>query len=70
MEFDYGDYLIDCTPLAEGGRYYARAKICASGTRSEIKWSGDLGQFPSEREAAERGRAWAIEWCEQQRTQR
>lgn len=70
MEFEHAGYLIDPTPLAEGGRYYARAKIRSSDGSSELKWSGDLGQFPSEAEAAERGRAWAIEWCGQHPAQR
>jgi hypothetical protein len=71
MEFDYNDYHIDASPLAEGGRYFARARISAltdvGATRNEVKWSGDLGQFGSEAEAAECGRKWAIEWCDSQR---
>jgi hypothetical protein len=70
MEFDYKDYRIDASPLAEGGRYFARARICtaaaAGARRNEVKWSGDLGHFGSEAEAAECGRKWAIEWCDDQ----
>jgi hypothetical protein len=71
MEFEYGDYHVDATPLAEGGRYYARARIYTKGAagqpRSEKKWSGDLGQCGSQQQAAERGRDWAIQWCDAQR---
>ena len=27
MQFDYKEFLIDASPLDEGGRYYGRAKI-------------------------------------------
>jgi hypothetical protein len=71
MEFDYENYHIDASPLSEGGRYFARARICMvtapGANRNEVKWSGDLGQFASEAEAAECGRKWAIDWCDSQR---
>jgi hypothetical protein len=38
--------------------------VDASATKAEVKWSGDLGQFGSQAEAAECGRSWAIEWCD------
>ncbi|WP_459706657.1 hypothetical protein [Paraburkholderia sp. 2C] len=68
MEFDYNGYHVDASPLAEGGRYFARARISTvtGATRSEVKWSGDLGQFGSQAEAAERGKRWTIEWCDSQ----
>ncbi|MDR6407241.1 HlyU family transcriptional regulator [Paraburkholderia sp. 22099] len=69
MEFDYKDFHIDATPLSEGGHYFARAKLLrrsADGTQLvEQKWSGDLGQFPSERDAMEYARRWAIEWVDE-----
>lgn len=65
MEFEYGGYRIDATPLAEGGRYYARAKISTRDGSGEVKWSGDLGAFASDAQAAERARAWAIAWCDE-----
>jgi hypothetical protein len=67
MEFEHGAYCIDPTPPAEGGRYYARAKIFTREAHTEIKWSGDLGECGSEAEAAARGRNWAVDWCERHR---
>jgi hypothetical protein len=77
MELVYCSYYIDATLLAEGGRYYARAKISATGdaapdppdfggssTPQEVKWSGDLGQFGSQEQAAECGRDWPVGWCD------
>ncbi|MFC0398802.1 hypothetical protein [Paraburkholderia rhizosphaerae] len=69
MEFDYRHYHIDASPLAEGGRYFARARIftaAGNGARDEVKWSGDVGQFSSQEDAAECGRNWAIDWCDSQ----
>ena len=68
MEFDYKQFHINAAPLAEGGRYYARAKvlrIAKSGPPVEVKWSGDLGRYPSEMEAFEAAKRWAIQWCDE-----
>ena len=68
MEFDYKDFHIDVTPLVEGGQYFARAKLLrrSPGTEhfTEEKWSGDLGQFPSEQAAIDYAKSWAIDWCD------
>ncbi|MEM5297272.1 hypothetical protein VSR82_23440 [Burkholderia sp. JPY481] len=67
MHFDYQQFHIDASPLDEGGRYYARAKIyrraSASGDAVEVKYSGDLGDYPSDVDAMEAAQRWAIQWC-------
>ncbi|MFL9966479.1 hypothetical protein PQR02_37020 [Paraburkholderia sediminicola] len=68
MEFDYTDFHIDVTPLVEGGQCFARATLLRTSPdaehRTEEKWSGDLGQFPSERAALDYASSWAIDWCD------
>ncbi|SIT41376.1 conserved hypothetical protein [Paraburkholderia ribeironis] len=68
MQFDYKHFHIDASPLDEGGRYYARAKIyrrtSAGGDAVEVKYSGDLGDYPSDAAAIEASRQWAIQWCD------
>lgn len=69
MWFDYKEFSIDASPLPEGGRYYARAKIfrraLAGGGDREAKWSGDLGDYASEADAIEAAQRWAIQWCDE-----
>ena len=69
MEFDYKGFRINTSPLDEGGRYYARAKIFrrdpAGGEAIEVKYSGDLGDYPSDADAIEAAQRWAIQWCDQ-----
>jgi hypothetical protein len=66
MQFDYREFHIYTLPLDEGGRYYARAKIyrrpSAAGDAVEVKYSGDLGDYPSDADAIEAAQRWAIEW--------
>jgi hypothetical protein len=68
MEFDYKDFHIDVTPLIEGGQCFARAKLLRRSPGAEHfteqKWSGDLGQFPSEQAAIDYAKSWAIDWCD------
>ena len=68
MQFDYREYHIDVSPLDEGGRYYARAKIYrrvpAGADAVEVKYSGDLGDYPSDASAIDAAQRWAIEWCD------
>ncbi|MGU7779918.1 hypothetical protein [Burkholderia sp. PU8-34] len=72
MQFEYKGFHIDATPLDEGGHFYGRAKIyrpAASGaTAVEVKYSGDLGDFPSEEAAFDSAKRWAIQWCDEQGT--
>jgi hypothetical protein len=67
MQFEYKGFHIDASPLDEGGRYYARAKIyrhaSAGGGDVEVKYSGDLGDYPSDASAIEAAQRWAIQWC-------
>ena len=66
MQFDYKGFHIDASPPDEGGRYYGRAKIyrrpTAGGDAVEVKYSGDLGDYPDAFEAAQR---WTIQWCDE-----
>ncbi|MFP3645822.1 hypothetical protein [Paraburkholderia sp. SIMBA_054] len=68
MQFDYREFYIDASPRDEGGRYYARAKIyrraLVDGDAVEVKYSGDLGQYPSDADAIEAAQHWAIQWCD------
>jgi hypothetical protein len=49
MEFDYKQFHINATPLAEGGHYFARAKISQYDSEGEdpdeVRWSGDIGDY-------------------------
>jgi hypothetical protein len=69
MRFDYKQFHIDASPLDEGGHYYARAKIyrrASAGEQAvEVKYSGDLGDYPSDAHAFEAAQRWAIQWCDQ-----
>ena len=69
MRFDYKQFHIDASPLDEGGHYYARAKIyrrAPAGEQAvEVKYSGDLGDYPSDADAFEAAQRWAIQWCDQ-----
>jgi hypothetical protein len=69
MQFDYKQFHIDASPLDEGGHYYARAKIyrhvSAGGDAVEVKYSGDLGDYPSEANAFDAAQRWAIQWCDE-----
>jgi hypothetical protein len=69
MRLDYKDFHIDASPLDEGGHYYARAKIyrraSVGGDTAEVKWSGDLGDYPSDATAIEAAQRWAIRWCDE-----
>lgn len=69
MQFDYKDFHIDASPLDEGGHYYARAKIyrraSVGGDTVEVKWSGDLGDYPSDAAAIEAAQRWAVKWCDE-----
>jgi hypothetical protein len=69
MRFDYKQFHIDASPLDEGGHYYARAKIyrrASAGEQAvEVKYSGDLGDYPSDADAFEAAQRWAIQWCDQ-----
>jgi hypothetical protein len=68
MKFDYKEFRIDASPLDEGGHTYARAKIyrraATGGEAVEVKYSGDLGDFPSDATAVEAAQRWAIKWCD------
>ncbi|MEM5372333.1 hypothetical protein V4C53_40815 [Paraburkholderia azotifigens] len=70
MQFDYKKFHIDAAPLDEGGRYYACAKIYqrdpTGGEAIEVKYSGDVGGYPSDADAIEAAQRWAIQWCESQ----
>ncbi|MBP0591581.1 hypothetical protein J8I87_17980 [Paraburkholderia sp. LEh10] len=69
MQFDYKQFHIDASPLEEGGRYYARAKIrqraLTGGEAVEVKYSGDLGAYSSDAAAFEAAQRWAIQWCDE-----
>jgi hypothetical protein len=69
MRFDYKQFTIDTSPLSEGGHHYARAKIfrrsAEGGEAHEVKWSGDIGDYPSEADAIEAAQRWAIQWCDE-----
>ncbi|MFL9964901.1 hypothetical protein PQR02_28395 [Paraburkholderia sediminicola] len=64
-----GDFHIDASPLDEGSHYYARTKIyqraSVGGDTVEVKWSGDLGDYPSDSDAIEAAQRWAIQWCDE-----
>jgi hypothetical protein len=68
MEFDYKRFHIEAFCLEEGGHYYARAKIFLSAHEGaqahEIKWSGDIGDYPDDRDAVEAAQRWAMQWCD------
>ncbi|SAK84711.1 hypothetical protein AWB79_05817 [Caballeronia hypogeia] len=68
MNFDYRQFQIEAFCLEEGGHYYARAKIFrrAQGdmNASEVKWSGDIGDYRSDADAVEAAQRWAIQWCD------
>ncbi|RKT24418.1 hypothetical protein B0G69_0079 [Paraburkholderia sp. RAU2J] len=68
MQFDYKQFHIDASPLDEGGHYYARAKIYRRASvgheKLEVKYSGDLGDYPSDARAIEAAERWAVEWCD------
>lgn len=69
MQFGYRAFHIDVSPLDEGGRYYARAKIyrrASAGVDAvEVKYSGDPGDYPSDADAIDAAqRCWAIQWCD------
>jgi len=70
MDLDYKQFRIEASCLNEGGRYYARAKILRvaseEGTREEVKWSGDIGEYRSEAEAVDAAQQWATRWCDEQ----
>lgn len=69
MEFDYKQFRIEASCLEEGGHYYARAKIFLSasegGDAREVKWSGDIGDYPDDRDAVEAAQRWAMQWCDE-----
>ena len=69
MKFDYKEFHIDASPLDEGGHYYGRAKIyrytAPGGEAVEVKYSGDLGDYPSDAAAFEAAQRWAIQWCDE-----
>jgi hypothetical protein len=69
MQFDYKRFHIDALPLDEGGHYYACAKIyqraSAGGDAVEVKYSGGLGDYPSDGDAIEAAQRWAIQWCDE-----
>ena len=68
MHFDYKEFHINASPLDEGDSYYARAKIYrrdpVTGDAVEVKYSGDLGDYPSDADAIEAAQRWAIQWCD------
>jgi hypothetical protein len=68
MHFDYQRFPIDASPLDEGGHYYAGAKIyrrtSVGGDAVEVKYSGDLGDYPSDADAIEAAQCWTIQWCD------
>jgi hypothetical protein len=68
MKFDYKEFHIDASPLDDGGHYYARAKIHRRAPKGddavEVKYSGDLGDYPSDADAVEAAQRWAIQWCD------
>jgi hypothetical protein len=35
------------------------------GDTIEVKWSGDLGDDPSDAAAIEAAQRWAIQWCDE-----
>ncbi|MFL9936374.1 hypothetical protein P0D88_46965 [Paraburkholderia sp. RL18-103-BIB-C] len=69
MKFDYKEFHIDASPIDEGGDYYARAKIYRrapkGGDAVEVKYSGDLSDYPSDADAIEASQRWAIRWCDE-----
>jgi hypothetical protein len=69
MKFDYKEFGIDASPLDEGDHYYASTKIyrraSAGGDAVEVKYSGDLGDYPSDADAIEAAQHWAIQWCDE-----
>ncbi len=69
MRLRYKQFEIDASCLAEGGRYFARAKVFrptgAGEDAVEVKWSGDIGEYRSEEAAVEAARQWAIQWCDE-----
>jgi hypothetical protein len=69
MRFYYKHFEIDASSLAEGGRYFARAKIFrrppSGGDVVEVKWSGDIGDYHSDADATEAARRWAVQWCDE-----
>jgi hypothetical protein len=69
MRFRYKQFEIDASSLAEGGHYYARAKIFRQprlgSDAVEVKWSGDIGDYRSDADAVEAARQWAIQWCDE-----
>jgi hypothetical protein len=69
MQFHYKQFEIDASSLAEGGRFFARAKILRRAHTEEdaveVKWSGDIGEFASDANAVEAARQWAMRWCDQ-----
>ena len=54
MQFDYREFHINASPLDEGGRYYARAKIYrrASATGAPWLWLPSPDRSMTERSAA------------------
>ena len=68
MHFDYKQFRIDVTPLAYGGRYFARAAIYQCGSegqlREEVRWSGDATRYSNGNTAMEVARQWAITWID------
>jgi hypothetical protein len=68
MQFDYKRFHIDASPLNESGYYYVRAKIYRrdpGGSEAvEAKYSGDIGDYPSDADAFEAAQRWAIQWCD------
>ncbi|WP_233810254.1 hypothetical protein [Paraburkholderia sp. HP33-1] len=65
MQFDYEEFHTDVLPLDEGRRCCARAKIyrrvSAGEDAVELKYSGDLGDSPSDAGAIEAPQRWAIQ---------
>jgi hypothetical protein len=44
-------------------KIYRRAS--AGGDFVEVKYSGDLGDYPADADAFEAAQRWAIQWCDQ-----
>jgi hypothetical protein len=69
MQFDYKQFHIDASPLAESGHFYARVKIFrrdpVGGDAVEVKYSGDLGDYHFDTDAIEAAQRWAIQWCDE-----
>jgi hypothetical protein len=57
------------SPIDEGGDYDARARIDRrapkGGDAVEVKYSGDLSDYPSDADAIEASQRWAIQWCDE-----